>query len=166
MAWMTPVSTRAARCPTLVRTGEGDFHEGLAVHFGDVVPKAAGDNVLYSHALIRRDNNDWAPRIGLAWQVTPRTTVRTGYGVYYGQDTGNPVFDMGRNLGFRDSAFSADAIPNSNLDAPWANKAGGAVQCSNWDWPLRRRVVHFPQRPGAPHTLRAAIHAQFPAAAE
>jgi outer membrane receptor protein involved in Fe transport len=133
--------------PTLVRTGEGDFHEGLAVHFGDIVPKAAGDDVLYSHALIRRDNNDWAPRIGLAWQLTPRMTLRTGYGIYYGQDTGNPVFDMGRNLGFRDSAFSADAVPISNLDAPWANKAGGAVQCSNWDGPCVAGLYTFRNDP-------------------
>jgi hypothetical protein len=26
----------------------------------------------------------WLPRIGLAWQVTPKTVLRTGYGIYFG----------------------------------------------------------------------------------
>ena len=133
----------SCQMPTLVRSGDGDFHDGLSVHFGDIIPKETGDDALFSHAMIQRDNNDWAPRIGLAWQVTPRTTVRTGYGIYYGQDTGNPVFDMGRNLGFRDSAYSTDAIPTTNLDSPWANKAGGAVQCSNWDGPCVAGLYTF-----------------------
>jgi outer membrane receptor protein involved in Fe transport len=129
--------------PVLVRSGEGDFHEGLAVHFGDIIPTATGDDALYNHAMVRRDNNDWAPRIGIAWQVTPHTTIRSGYGVYFGQDTGNPVFDMGRNLGFRDSAFSTDNVPTTNLDSPWANKAGGAVKCSNWDGPCVAGLYMF-----------------------
>ncbi|MCP5111278.1 MAG: hypothetical protein GY953_10625, partial [bacterium] len=54
---------------------------------------------------------------------------------FYTQDTGNPVFDMGRNLGFRESARSLDVFPTSNLDAPWAFKTGGGggVQSSDWD---------------------------------
>src|SRR5205814_1314006 len=27
---------------------------------------------------------DWMPRIGLAWQLTPKTVIRTGYGIFYG----------------------------------------------------------------------------------
>ncbi len=30
------------------------------------------------------NNGDWLPRSGLAWQLTPRTVIRTGYGVYFG----------------------------------------------------------------------------------
>jgi hypothetical protein len=123
------------RMPVMVRPGDGDFHEGLKVHFGDIIPKATGDDVLYNHATIAKDNNDWAPRLGLAWQMTPRTTIRTGYGIYYGQDSGNPVFDLGRNLGFRDSNFGTDFIPLPNLRDPWGNKPGGAVVCSNWTGP-------------------------------
>jgi hypothetical protein len=129
--------------PTIVRPGEGDFHEGLLVHLGDIIPKETGDDALHSRATVVHDNNDFAPRIGLAWQVTPRTTVRTGYGIYYGQDTGNPVFDLGRNFGFRDSAFSSDEIPTTNLDSPWANKAGGPVVCSNWDGPCVAGLYTF-----------------------
>jgi hypothetical protein len=123
------------RMPVFVRPGNGDFHEGLKVHFGDIIPKETGDDALCGRALVCRDNNDWAPRLGLAWQPNSKTTVRTGYGIYYGQDTGNPVFDLGRNLGFRDSNFSVDPIPIANLDDPWGTKPGGAVRCSNWDGP-------------------------------
>jgi hypothetical protein len=35
-------------------------------------------------ALVKTDWNNWAPRLGLAWQVTPKTIVRTGAGVFYG----------------------------------------------------------------------------------
>ncbi len=32
----------------------------------------------------RGEKNNFLPRIGLAWQLRPGTTVRTGYGIYYG----------------------------------------------------------------------------------
>ena len=126
---------RNCAMPVLVRPGNGDFHEGLKVHFGDIIPKATGDDALCGRALVCRDNNDFAPRIGIAWQPTSKTAVRTGYGIFYGQDTGNPVFDLCRNLGFRDSNFGADVIPSVNLDDPWGTKPGGAVKCSNWSGP-------------------------------
>jgi len=44
--------------PVFVRTGEGDFHQDLKVHFGDIIPKATGDDVLCNHSLVCRDNND------------------------------------------------------------------------------------------------------------
>jgi hypothetical protein len=45
------------------------------------------------------------------------------------------VFDLGRNLGFRDSNFGTDFIPIPNLADPWGNKPGGNVVCSNWTGP-------------------------------
>jgi hypothetical protein len=120
--------------PVLVRPGSGDFHEDLNVHMADIIPKATGDDALFGRATVKSDRNDWAPRIGLAWQPGPRWTVRTGYGLFFAQDTINPVWDMARNLGFRESARSLDAVPTSNVSNPWATKiAGGAATCSNWD---------------------------------
>ena len=34
-----------------------------------------------------------APRIGFAWSLTPRTVLRTGYGIYYSSPTGNSQFE-------------------------------------------------------------------------
>ncbi len=30
------------------------------------------------------DKNNFMPRIGIAWQVRPKTTIRTGFGFFYG----------------------------------------------------------------------------------
>ena len=37
-------------------------------------------------ALTRTDYNNFAPRIGLAWQATGKTVVRSGFGIFYGRD--------------------------------------------------------------------------------
>ncbi|MFN3325508.1 MAG: TonB-dependent receptor domain-containing protein [Bryobacteraceae bacterium] len=120
--------------PVLVRPGPGDFHQDLNVRMADIIPKATGDDVLFGRATVMSDRNDWAPRIGIAWQPHSRWTVRTGYGVFYAQDTINPVWDMARNLGFRESARSLDLLPTSNIDNPWAVKlAGAGAVCQGWD---------------------------------
>ncbi|HEX4748538.1 MAG TPA: TonB-dependent receptor [Bryobacteraceae bacterium] len=38
---------------------------------------------LYNRGLVHPDPNNWAPRIGMAWQVTPKTVVHSGYGISY-----------------------------------------------------------------------------------
>jgi outer membrane receptor protein involved in Fe transport len=42
----------------------------------------AGKNGV-SRYIIDPDKNNWAPRVGLAYKLNPKTTVRTGFGVYY-----------------------------------------------------------------------------------
>jgi hypothetical protein len=37
-------------------------------------------------ALTRTDLNNFAPRLGLAYQASPKTVVRSGFGVFYGRD--------------------------------------------------------------------------------
>jgi len=44
---------------------------------------------------VNRDNNDFAPRIGIAWSPNPKWVLRTGAGAFYNQDQGNPRFDVG-----------------------------------------------------------------------
>ncbi len=135
--------------PTLVRP-EGindDPFEGLAFHLADVVPVAVSDTLLYSRRLVRWDTNDFAPRIGISWAPDGKTTVRTGYGVFYAQDTANPVFDMGRNFGARDTARSFDEIPQVNFEnGPWVNKTPG--NCSNWDGACFNGLYTFGNDPG------------------
>jgi hypothetical protein len=64
----------------------------------------------YPRALIRGDYNDWAPRIGFAWDpgLKKRTIVRSGYSIFYNQSIYNslaqkylayqPPFDQSENL--------------------------------------------------------------------
>jgi hypothetical protein len=54
-----------------------------------------------SNRLVGRDNNDFAPRLGITWAPTDKWVIRTGGGMFYTQDTGNPRFDMARNLAGR-----------------------------------------------------------------
>lgn len=43
----------------------------------------ASGGSLYDRALVNPDRNNWAPRLGLAYNLTPKTVVRAGYGVSY-----------------------------------------------------------------------------------
>ena len=64
----------------------------------------------YPRALIHGDYNNWAPRIGIAWDpgIKPRTIVRAGYSIFYNQSVYNslaqnylayqPPFDQSENL--------------------------------------------------------------------
>ncbi len=153
----------SCQVPTLVRPGAGDFHEDLAVHMADNVPTATGDDVMFNHATIKKDFNDWGPRLGLSYQPDQKTTIRTGFGLYYSQDTGNPVFDMGRNFGFRQSARGLEDEPTVNLDSPWETAAGGGgAQCSNWDGPCVNGLYTFgnDSRRKTPYVMQYLLNIQ------
>ncbi|MDP2999823.1 MAG: carboxypeptidase regulatory-like domain-containing protein [Bryobacterales bacterium] len=45
-----------------------------------VVPGKDG----YSRAIVKGDHNNWGPRVGFAYQVTPKFVVRSAYGIFYG----------------------------------------------------------------------------------
>jgi hypothetical protein len=38
---------------------------------------------LYNRALVHPDPNDWAPRAGIAYQIRPKTVIRSAYGISY-----------------------------------------------------------------------------------
>jgi hypothetical protein len=44
--------------------------------------KATGGGI-YERALVDPDRNNWAPRIGIAYSIDPKTVIRTGYGISY-----------------------------------------------------------------------------------
>jgi hypothetical protein len=46
-----------------------------------LVPAKNGS--ISDRAQVDPDRNNWAPRVGLAWALSPRTAIRTGYGVSY-----------------------------------------------------------------------------------
>ncbi len=43
----------------------------------------AKDGSIYDRTLVHPDRNNWAPRIGLAYQILPKTVIRSGYGISY-----------------------------------------------------------------------------------
>ena len=68
--------------------------------------------------LVGRDNNDWAPRFGITWAPTDKWVIRAGGGNFYSQDTGNPRFDMARNLAGRGRDNSDNKFLNWNNAIP------------------------------------------------
>jgi hypothetical protein len=90
-----PASTQ----PCIIENGSGTFNGGNVVFptlaQGGVC--TARDGRLGSN-LVHSDHTNFAPRLGVAWSPTNNWTVRAGAGIFYTQDTGNPVFDMARSL--------------------------------------------------------------------
>jgi hypothetical protein len=43
----------------------------------------AKDGGIFERALVRPDRNNWAPRVGLAYSLSPKTVIRSGFGVSY-----------------------------------------------------------------------------------
>lgn len=82
-----------------------------------------------SRGLISPDTNNFAPRIGLAYQVQEKTVLRAGYGIFYGgQENGpysnpspgfNPPFFVTQSFNAPCSASSANpALPNTDCSIP------------------------------------------------
>src|SRR5262245_39785185 len=104
--------------PCFIRVGSGDPYEGVATRFDPAICVARDGRL--GDRLIQPDKNDFAPRIGVVWSPSPKTTVRTGWGIFYAQDSTNPVFDMSRNIQGRITAQN----PGLTLAQPYD---GGAT---------------------------------------
>jgi hypothetical protein len=119
----TPNVADVSRHPTLVREGKGDFYEGVSFRFDPSV-KVARDGRL-GDRLVADDKTNWAPRLGIAWNPSSKWVVRTGGGMFYAQDTGNPRFDMARNLAGRRRDIATAAINDLTWDAPFRGLGAG-----------------------------------------
>lgn len=82
-----------------------------------------------SRGLISPDTNNFAPRIGLAYQIQDKTVLRAGYGIFYGgQENGpysnpspgfNPPFFVTQSFNSPCSASSANPnLPNLDCSIP------------------------------------------------
>ena len=100
--------------PCFIRVGSGDPYEGVATRFDPAICVARdgrlGDRLVASptRRTLRRAS---------AWCGARRRKrrVRTGYGIFYAQDSTNPVFDMSRNIQGRITAQSPDADAGAAL---------------------------------------------------
>jgi hypothetical protein len=67
-----------------------------------------------SHGGVGFDKNDWAPRLGFAWTVRPKTVVRAGSGIFYAPE-GNIFDDLGLNppnLTVVSQTFPSSTVPD------------------------------------------------------
>jgi hypothetical protein len=75
-----------------------------------------------SRGLVDSDLNNFAPRIGLAWQFMPKTVFRTGYGIFYGGQENGPYSNP--SPGFNPPFFTNQSFI-SPCGAPTANATAG-----------------------------------------
>jgi len=107
--------------PVFVRAGTGDPFEGNP-------PFRLASDVQYvrdgrfGRGAYRSDFNDFAPRVGIAWAISPKTVIRSGGGIYYVRDIGNAVFDTVRNAPFtiRRDEPAESFRPNLSFEQPFA----------------------------------------------
>jgi hypothetical protein len=85
--------------PVYVRAGTGDPYEGNPPFRLAPDIKYVRDGRFGSRAY-QNDLNDFAPRLGIAYQINNKTVLRTGGGIYYVRDIGNATFDIVRNAPF------------------------------------------------------------------
>ena len=108
--------------PCYIRVGSGDVYQNIVTRFDPAICVARdgrmGDRLIYPNY------TNFAPRLGIAWSPTPKWTVRAGVGIFYVQDTGNPRFDMSRNIQGRLTSTATVALANLTFEQPFT---GGAV---------------------------------------
>ena len=78
-----------------------------------------------SRGLISPDLNNFAPRIGLAYQFADKLVLRSGYGIFYGGQENGPFSNP--SPGFNPTFLSSEAF-NAPCQAPSAN--GSQLDCS------------------------------------
>jgi hypothetical protein len=110
--------------PVFVRNGTGDFYANTLIRFNPAI-QVARDGRL-GDRLIAADRKDWAPRLGIAWSVSPKWTVRFGAGFFYVQDMGNAFFDLTRNLSGRVQVTADTQAHNLTWSNPFASSGANA----------------------------------------
>ena len=108
--------------PCFIRVGSGDPYEGVATRFDPTICVARDGRL--GDRLVKPDKTNFAPRIGVVWSPSPKTTLRTGYGIFYAQDSTNPVFDMSRNIQGRITAQSTSLTLAQPYDGGATNPCG------------------------------------------
>jgi hypothetical protein len=88
-------------------------------------PVTTSPATTYYTSKINIDKNNFAPRVGLAWQIANGTVLRTGYGMSYAQTPG--------------STYYAQRVENANIQATYV--------CSS---PAQCPQLQFPNVPFAP----------------
>ncbi len=74
-------------------------------------------NQLYT-STINVPKDQFAPRLGLAWQLTPKTVVRTGYGLFYGKTTNTTYYNTRVENGVFQQTFNCIPTTCPSLTFP------------------------------------------------
>jgi hypothetical protein len=121
-----PNITDTSRYPQFIRTGtcSGDPYAGIGIRWPQIGVLCDGR---LGDALVQTDKNDFAPRIGITYSPDSKWVIRAGSGMFYNQDTGNPRFDLARNIAGRIRVNSDLQNPTLFWNNALSNISGGVA---------------------------------------
>lgn len=159
---------------------------GLPASLVENIPSGIG-----SRSLMKNDTNNFAPRMGLAYQLRPTFVIRVGGGIFYADDpaigasarlVANPPFfqsnsyatDQINPILFLDTGFPANAI-GQNVNVATAGLSAWApdmqqAYVAHWSFSIQKQISNFlietayvgTKGTGLPVTYN--INTQFPGA--
>ncbi len=121
-----------SRRPDFVRAGTGDPLAG-----SPQFPFPSNFNYVrdgrFGRGAFMPDRNDFAPRLGIAYQLNSKTVWRSGFGIYYVRDIANAVFDIVRNQPFtvRQSEPANITSPNLTWNRLFTNPSAATFLLAN-----------------------------------
>ncbi len=109
--------------PAYVRTGNtGGFYDNIAFRYSPYWASAGltsgpplqtvRDGRL-GDRLINTNFKNFAPRLGIAYSPSDKWSIRTGFGIFYSEESKNSIFDLSRGMGGR-----TGALVQHNYDVP------------------------------------------------
>jgi hypothetical protein len=108
----------------------------------------------FGRHLAKWQTNDFAPRVGIAYSLTPKTIIRSGAGIYFVREIGNSDFEVVRNPPFaaQRGEPAQFEVPNLNFQRPFAQPVSVptfalAVQfneptayVAQWSWGIQQQL--------------------------
>ncbi len=64
-------------------SGKIAYHKVPAVIPASLAPLIINQDNFFPAGILKPDRNNWGPRLGIAYRVSEKTVIRTGFGVYY-----------------------------------------------------------------------------------
>ncbi len=139
--------------PIFVRAGTGDLLEGNP-KFPVGPPFKLVRDGRFGRRASRTNWKDFAPRLGIAYQLDPKTVIRTGGGIYWVRDISNAVFDIVRNIPFtiRQNEVANTGSPNLSWARPFTQTGAPTFILANqfnepdsyvaqWSFGLQRQLT-------------------------
>jgi hypothetical protein len=117
--------------------------------FGKILQAGYCGNSYLCRSFSKLNTNDWAPRVGLAYQLNSRTVIRSGFGIFYGGEgalgaNGRPIvnFPYSRNV----TKVSSATAPALQLSAGFPSDFLGSttVPPPNLNWQVWEHSFPIP----------------------
>jgi hypothetical protein len=118
--------------PLVIQSGLGTFIWETGEYVWDQTNPITGEAATIRPGGIPPDRNNFAPRAGIAWQLSPRTVVRSAFGIFYNTFGSNYVQTQQGARGNWPFAFPQaiaglnQEIPNAIMPNPFPGPATGS----------------------------------------